>query len=270
MKVLRGEINRNSDGEDRDAITVRYTDYMNGTGEDSCVYHLYTTWNGSDVSSNTSKNHWVEFRIIQVGEHDGDGSVVTFMACHVLPTAKYMNKSDTNNTTSWSGSEMRSTLNNKNGYGMTGLSDLVESKKAKAITKMEAKYNSVASDWFSDARSSDTEDTFWLLSYSEITGKEYSDSNIRKEGNQYSWFNSKNISENNSNVYLKYEYKTRAGSNPDSTYGYLSKSWWLRSPMAYDDEQYDYYNFAYINGDGNPTCISEGYLPCGVVPAFCF
>ena len=76
--------------------TTTWAVYMNsdsGTGDIDTI-HLYTKWNGVDATTDVDK--WVEFRIVQVGEHDSDGSNVTFMAVHSLPTAQAMNSTDTN------------------------------------------------------------------------------------------------------------------------------------------------------------------------------
>ncbi len=65
------------------AVTAEYTTYM----QDDDV-HLYTKWNAAtgeaESAVTTGKNAYVEFRIIQVGAHDGDGSGLTFMAVHAL------------------------------------------------------------------------------------------------------------------------------------------------------------------------------------------
>lgn len=72
-----------------DQATINlYKSYMNGD-----KYHLYTKWNGSttDMGTNleddTAENGYIEFRIIQVGDHDGDGSVLTFQATNGLAQA---------------------------------------------------------------------------------------------------------------------------------------------------------------------------------------
>ncbi len=113
------------------AVTAEYTTYM----QDDDV-HLYTKWNAAtgeaESAVTTGKNAYVEFRIIQVGAHDGDGSGLTFMAVHALPAAKKMNASITN-AGGWASSAMRTTVFGSDGYVQTGLKDLESA--AMTVTK---------------------------------------------------------------------------------------------------------------------------------------
>ena len=101
MQVLQGTLTQVSAGKDKTAVAAEYTNYMNendAEGKASEV-RLYTKWYGDtkDPSGEAQDaNKWVEMRVIQVGEHDGDGSAVTFMPTHSLPTAKSINGAVTN------------------------------------------------------------------------------------------------------------------------------------------------------------------------------
>ncbi len=96
--------------------------------------HLYTAWKSSeDVTGNKTANEFVEFRIIHVEEHDEDGSAVTFMACHALPTDKAMNNTSTN-LGGWGSSNMKNTV--MTDYVAKGLSGLTPAaiKPTKEVT----------------------------------------------------------------------------------------------------------------------------------------
>lgn len=64
-----------------------YSKYKDWMENDS--YHLYTLLrsSGGAYLSPNSANNWLELRIINVGQHDGDGSGLTFEAVHCLTRA---------------------------------------------------------------------------------------------------------------------------------------------------------------------------------------
>ena len=215
-----------SDATAKATATTTWTNYMNsdtGTATDNTV-HLYTAWKGTDASDDADK--WVEFRIVQVGEHDGDGSNVTFMAVHSLPTAQQMNSTYTN-ANGWEGSTLRTST--MNSYVKAGLTDgFIDALKA--VTKENYSVEN-------------TKDSIWLMSYSELTGTTAADAG--DEGSQYTWFSDKVTNPTNSNQAIANLNKTRAGSNPRLM---SDDGAWLRSPC----KSYNKGTLGVID-DGDPT-----------------
>ncbi len=223
-------------------------------------YHLYTKWNGSDVTDANSKDKYVEFRIIQVGAHDKDGSALTFAATHSLPTAQQMN-SERTNAGGWASSAMRKTVFGDDGYVQAGLSGL----KDAAIEVSKAAASDSTGQW----KVSATSDKFWLLSNSEVFGDSseantlIGDGSFKVEGPQYDWFKAKGVNAKDDwstvNSAIEDMWKTRSGSRPA---GYYSTFWWLRSPYVGIS-----YLFGGVNSDGRPG-VSHVCNACSVVPAF--
>lgn len=250
MAVLHGTLTKTTAGKTKEQVTEEYTNYMNGknaAGTASQEVRLYTKWNGTDVTDDTSKNKYVEFRIIQVGEHDSDGSAITFMATHALPTAAQMNSSATNKN-GWTASSMYKTLNQSGGYVMAGLSDLVNSGSVKAVTK-----KSPTGSYGSWTTTSTSTDTFWLLAYSEVVAG--GDTNYADEGTRYTWF--ANGGDYKSNLYL-----TRAASRPtDNAYN----DWYLRSPyLSFTNA------FGFIRATSGIMYTAGPTIQRSVVPCFAF
>ena len=262
MEVLHGTKAQTSAGKDKAAVEAEYTNYMNGKSADGTTdqeVRLYTKWNGNDAGDGA--NRWVEFRIIQVGAHDGDGSAVTFMATHSLPTAKQMNSSESN-WGGWANSLMRTdTMTNYVKAGLSGLCKDDESTGAKTITKV-----TTSGSYGSWTEGSTTSDQFWLLSHTEVFGTDGNTlipTRFKAEGTQYTWFANKGVNAksgwNTSNSAIANINKTRAGGNPD---GYSFMSWWLRSPCV-DRSSW----FGCVGDYGDP----DGYyafMSRSVVPAF--
>lgn len=266
MEVLHGDKEETISGKSKSELQTEYSNYMNGKSADGTAdqeTRLYTKWNGSDVTDDSSKNKYVEFRIIQVGEHDSDGSAVTFMATHSLPTAKAMSNGNSNSG-AWKNSVMKNTYMSETGYVGQGLSSL----KAQAINvTKKTKYGSYGIPGWSDSTSTDK---FWLLSHSEV----FSPSNYtfpeatqhfgNNEGSQYAWFKAQSVNaeKGDSNVAISGLDKTRAGSSPASA---GTTSWWQRSPYLKQND-----NFGTVLTNGWPDFNSSAITLLGVVPAFCF
>ena len=237
-----------SDATAKNTATTTWTNYMNsdtGTATSNTV-HLYTKWNGTDATADADK--WVEFRIVQVGEHDGDGSNVTFMAVHSLPTAQAMNSTATN-ANGWEGSAMRTTMTS---YVEAGLSS-----DFKSALKTVSKKTVNTSDPTKNKIVSETQDSIWLMSYRELTGRSVNYDTTYNfagdEGSQYAWFSGKVAKPTDSNAAISNLYKTRAGSNPElldnTTLAFL------RSPYL----TYDSY-FVGVDSVGRPNCnCNAGY-----------
>ena len=258
MKVLHGTITQTSAGKDKDAVSAEYTNYMNGKDAEGNAkeIRLYTKWNGEDAGSGA--NQWVEFRIIQVGEHlnyssdvnSGDGSAVTFMATHSLPTSKQMNTSSINNTGGWTGSTMHTSVFAEGGYVQTGLSDLV----SHVIPVAKA---STAGDWKTWTNTT-SQEKFWLISYSELAGEDKV-SYFNNEGAQYEWCKTNVISPSfNYNPGIAGMDKTRAGSSPADV---GNMGWWERSPEL--DSAWAFGTAGTDGVLGSSYCIyTRGVLPC--------
>ena len=274
MAVLHGTKETTSAGNNKAAVEAEYKNYMNGknaNGEAQEV-RLYTKWNLNDTSADANK--WVEFRIIQVGEHlndstdatSGDGSAVTFMATHALPAAQQMNTAKTN-TGGWEASTLRTTMNAQNSYVMTGLSDLAPSVKAVTKKSTGGEYYNEYIDDRSKLTDTYTTDTFWTVSYSELCGENtvvITDTEnwglYRNEGSQYSWFTNKITNVKGSNSAIENLSYTRDNTR-------LNVYWWSRSFFL---EKSQPYNFGGVGYNGDPTYGVDVTTLRAVVPAFCF
>ncbi|MDO4841181.1 MAG: hypothetical protein Q3982_00685 [Phoenicibacter congonensis] len=207
---------------------------------------LYTFW--QEDAALPYANRYVEFRIIQVGEHDNDGSAVSFMATHALPAAQQMNSEGTS-VGGWTGSQLYKTV--MPGYvakGLQGISPKAVAKKSTTSTTTE--------DWAEIT----TSDTFWLLSYSEVTGSSLP--YIRSEGTQYVWFADSGIKPSSSNPALAGLPKTRNGGTPASAWDLQA---WSRSP----DVQFGR-GFGTIDNAGYPDSTFFASRYYSIVPAFSF
>lgn len=207
---------------------------------------LYTFW--QEDAALPYANRYVEFRIIQVGEHDNDGSAVSFMATHALPAAQQMNSEGTS-VGGWTGSQLYKTV--MPGYvakGLQGISPKAVAKKSTTSTTTE--------DWAEIT----TSDTFWLLSYSEVTGSSLP--YIRSEGTQYVWFADSGIKPSSSNPALAGLPKTRNGGTPASVWDLQA---WSRSP----DVQFGR-GFGTIDNAGYPDSTFFASRYYSIVPAFSF
>ena len=235
--------------------------------------HLYTYWNGDDAVAFADR--FVEFRIIEVSDagghlnspydaNSGDGSTVTFLATHSLPTAKNMNSKSTNKG-SWADSLMRTSTFGEGGYVQTGLSGLVD-----AVTTLNKRTTGgYYKNWAPD---SSTADKFWLLSYTELCsgqGRAF-DFNYYWEGTQYAWCKANITTTNADNPAIASMGKTRSGSNPTiiadkANYCGGVATWWFRSP-SYDNDA----DFGSVTSGGNPAGICLARDMHGVAPAFAF
>ncbi len=254
MKVLHGTLDKTSAGKDKAAVTAEWEGYMNGNT------HLYTRWYGSDAG--TGANQWVELRIIQVGEHDGDGSAVTFMATHGLPTAKPISN-DGSNAGGWAASQMRNTT--MIDYVAAGMKDIASS--VLTVNKIATSGN-YDDDW---TEGSVTSDKFWLLSNSEVYGTGDNNSFIGEgycyeEGTQYVWFAEQGVNAKNgyssSNSIIEDIYRTRSFTEEPINLYYVGC--WLRSPEIDVD---DCFGFISVYGSQGNDSTNLEY---SVVPAFAF
>jgi hypothetical protein len=261
MAVLHGEKAANNQGEDKAAVEARWSDYMGSDtggsssshdGWTSSTVHLYTRWNG-DSKTASDEDGWVELRVVQVGAHDSDGSAVTFMAVHSLPTGKAVNgtsSSDATTSGGWEKSEMRTTV----------MKDYVQAnldEGFKSAVKTVSKKTVNTSDPSSDPTVSSTDDAVWLMSYKELTGTKQSFTG--DEGEQYSWFSGKVTDPTGNNAAIANLCYTRSGSIPSSLTGYYA---WLRSPCLYLKTY-----FMSASSTGNPYSNIYTHSKFGVCPA---
>ncbi len=242
---------------DSDVIS-EYTDFMTKDN-----YHLYTRYGSGD---GTNKNDYAEFRIIQVGQHfnvDGDetsadGSVLTFMATHELPTAYVASGGATQG--GWGTSSLRSNMSSGEIFKsfQTGFTN--------DVVNVQKKYNS---GYGASATSTPltSSDKLWTISYSELfaTGT-YSGSLPQGEGTAYSWCTNNSISGSGNNPCLSF--KTRVGGIPgscDATTSSYNYAWWLRSPFATST-----FKMTLVNNNGAIGGEMTAWLRLGIVPCFAF
>ena len=249
-------------------VTTRW-----GTYYDNDV-KLYATYSGGasekmyDGTTTSALNGLVEFRILEVSGEAGhlntngvanssDGSVVTFMATHVLPTAEDMNATGTSNG-GWNAMPLRAKLQSGG-----AIYNKFPTALTSAIKKVD-KLNHVGGNSSDQSASgTTTNDLFWLISYSEIyyTGTYFATAPMN-EGTAYKWCIDKNIDGSNANGVLAYT--TRSGATPGSCdFNYCC--WWQRSPRVGNNGSY-----FDVSKDGKTASATYPYRKLGVAPAFCF
>ncbi len=215
---------------------------------------LYTIWNYDRVTNFT--NRFVEFRVIQVGEHDNDGSVATFMCTHSLPSADQMKPDNAGNSGGWIESTMYQKMNSEDGYIMRGLSGLATS--VRAVEKKSTTGN------FTDGwTSTSSTDTFWLLSRSEIS-ETFTTTDFRYEGSAYPWIvaNGKRSSDGQTIAMDALDKNRNGDDTSDDLY-----DWWTRSPRIADDYEWGMV-YTFFNPD--ISLYNGAMADNGIVPCFCF
>lgn len=231
---------------------------------------LYAAYSGGDTEADntgatSALNGLVEFRILEVSGAAGhlnvtgdnsssDGSAVTFMATHVLPTAYQMNSNWTAAAV-WNSSVLRGAL--QSGGEIFAKFPTNLTSKIKLVSKL----NNAGGAAGQTAAGATTQDAFWILSFNELTGssKPYTPSN---EGTQYAWCVTNVVSGTENNASLVFT--TRASGTPGSSASDYKGHVWERSPNV-EGERY----FIRISNAGSPSTYgyADDYL--GVAPAFC-
>lgn len=232
---------------------------------------LYATYSGGETETDSAGatsdlNKLVEFRILEVSgasghlnvagdDASGDGSVVTFMATHTLPTAYQMNSSWTSDAI-WSSSVLRDKLQSGGEIFAKFPENLT--RNIKAVSKM----NNAGGGAGQTAAGTTTQDAFWIISYNELTGssQEYTPTN---EGTQYAWCaaNVGSGPQNNDSLVFTTRSGEAAGSFSAGAEGQL----WERSPNV-SHTRY----FMRITNAGSPSTFGYADDFVGVAPAFCF
>lgn len=150
------------------------------------AYHLFARISGDG----TSVNDWLECRIIHVGQHDSDGSGLTFQAVHALPERyKWDTKWTSGQAPNWSNCTLRTTLNS------TILNTLPSTlqKNIKTLNKLS---NATAGTNPNGGSTVNTQDKLWLISYTEITKNVINNSywtDVNHDGSVYSSWEGKNL-----------------------------------------------------------------------------
>ncbi len=242
--------------QDGDATTIaEYEAFLENDN-----YHLFTKWNGSQAeygeASDTThaENQYVEFRILEVGNHDdgnGNGDVLTFQATHMLPVAAKLASSNSNSG-GWKSTNLYSSLNSSSGSIASsfnsGFISAIKSVTKKSTTGSKSKTTSVSTN------------SLWVASRVEMSSVTYA--GFKDEGKQYAYYASKDINDVSVNPCLAR--KTRAGATPSSSTTKLS-GWWERSPRTMDRD-----SFLYVKDNGTPKDVYGASQYLGVVPCFCF
>ena len=264
-----------------EAVIAEYNSYLKNDS-----MRLYTRWNGSIVDKGAGEepdpeaNKYVEFRILQVGDHDNEGCNITFQAAHVLPTAYVMNKLSeeeaihgvdeagneytkySTTTGGWAESELRAEL--QEGGSIYSCFDSAFTDKILSVSKKSSK-----GDGSTELTSSLNK--FWLPCFSELTGVSVRGT-ICGEGSQFTFYKNKGVSYYGSeypkkNCFECLQLGTRTDYLPENID--YAQGWWLRSPALITGTWGG--SFAHIRSMSGATgyyTLSESAL--GVSPAFCF
>ncbi len=272
QEEIRRDVQKIKAGDE--ATKEYYTQIMN-----SDAYHLYTKWNGEKTRRSGKEDArlgYVEFRIIQVGSHDGDGSALTFQAIHKLQVGYYMNQVvwghntlwnlDTwvpTNQNGWANCDMRAALNkDKNGNAGVILKNFSEG----FINDLYGVEKTTTKGWCSQDTQTST-DIMWNLSLNEATG--YGAEGYGKEGTQYQYFKNLGFNMDDKKTWSCLMRRTRAWDSvaadyPGADVTGSSGQWWLRSPQLCNYETYHA-----IAGNGNPMVHCGSDYAYGICPAFC-
>lgn len=264
MRILRNK--SNSKYEETKA---KWENYYN---EDIRLYTTYSggstapLWNtgAADVATlYVPQNALFEFRIIEVSGsdgHDGDGSVVTFMATHLTPDAYSMTSTTVTNIGGWGSSSLRTIMNSG------AIFKKFNTNFTNKIKSVKKSYNAGGDGNSVDRAASTCYDKFWVPSVTELFARKEGYS--RKywpngEGQIYEWCKKINavtstlVGSNSS-----YILKTRCGQN--GRYG--SGSWFTRTPHVQNNTQWA--SISSSEGTTVPSSFSTHIY--GVCIAFCF
>ena len=237
------------------SVTSQYKNFMS-----SDKYHLYTRWLGSTIDGSNNKqdeNMYAEFRIIEVGSHDGDGSTLTFQSVYAFPEARAMND-EPSSEGGWANSSMQSYLNTEGSSGFLG--GLYSGFYRNVIEVKKGSTNGEGPDI-----TAAIENQFWLASVVELTGTD--EEGYADEGSQYAYYQDKSLLVPGEHPGMKR--LTRAGYGPLNYTGGDSKgsAWWTRSPsVTGGGEQFN----RVVGGATQLIKSMDADNALGVVPCFCF
>ena len=194
-----------------------------------------------------------------------DGSVLSFMATHALPTAYAMNSSETSSG-GWNSCAVRGKLRSGGEIYNNFPSDL--RNNIKQVKKLTVKDDT--GDSFT-APTQTTTDLFWLMSYRELvaTGNFVKDASPN-EGTTYQLCNKKKIDgETENNSVIGAMCRTRAGRSPGNLWfsSPTTGVTWLRAPYA----SWGFRAIAYTPVQPGVVDYHWQADECmGVAPCFCF
>ncbi len=237
-----------------DSATI--AEYKKYLSDDSV--HLYTRWNGSTVDASgesQAANKYVEFRILQVGNHDSEGCNITFQATHLLPEASVMNSDDVN-AGGWGATELRASM--QPGGAIYKNFDSSFTDKILTVSKASTKGDMSMDKVYS-------QDKFWILCYSELTGA--GRSNLAGfEGSQYAYWAEKGITYESREKFPDLVLKTRADNYPANLDPAMYR-WWERSPLLAENWPGSFVNVVSGGEVGHGAGASDSM---GIALAFCF
>ena len=236
------------------AVIAEYTEYMHNDSP-----HLY-----AKIGTGTGADDYLEMRIIQVGQHDDDGSALTFQAVHAWPTALRMNTKDYNQAGYWQYDVHRYLRGER--FNPGPFWNMLPSGLSAQIIEVYKEYTH--NDYRNGYQSGGRKFTgMWVLGYFELFGAgPFADT--PSDGSQYAFWKDKGVT----NQYPEYKtlsdfhlYKTRSGGNPTPPSGYGSvkvlNEFWTR--MAFSSN-----GFQMVAQDGHPHGYTANSV-ISVVPAFC-
>ncbi len=237
-----------------DSATI--AEYKKYLSDDSV--HLYTRWNGSTVDASgesQAANKYVEFRILQVGNHDSEGCNITFQATHLLPEASVMNSDDVN-AGGWGATELRASM--QPGGAIYKNFDSSFTDKILTVSKASTKGDMSMDKVYS-------QDKFWILCYSELTGAGTSGL-AGFEGSQYAYWAEKGITYESREKFPDLVLKTRADNYPANLDPAMYR-WWERSPLLAENWPGSFVNVVSGGEVGHGAGASDSM---GIALAFCF
>lgn len=165
-------------------------------------WHLFVKVAGDG----SAVNDWIEMRIINVGNHDNDGSAITFQTTHALKDAYAFDASyndptlATPYTGNWHSSDLRYALNER------WYNELPDSIKTNLVEVIKL-YNKTAGEKPNGGTASPTGDHVWALSFTEYI-------DITGTGNE--WWTEPTHLGSTYNFYASKHFKTGGAPDPDS------------------------------------------------------
>lgn len=209
--------------------------------EDEC--HFFTLLKSTDGSyvDPSSADSWAEFRIVHVGQHDSDGTGITFQAVHMLPKAYQMNSTATNEG-GWASSELRTKMQ----------------AGGEIYNMFDSSFMDKVVDVPATSSGNSPKGKLWLPSYSELTGT--SQQYVASDGSQFDYWNGKVTNPIDENDCL---HITGSRSGNSVSLIELDNCWWLRTPNTQYLE-----TFQFVSGSGFPSFYNDSNLLLGVVPCF--
>ena len=239
-------------------VIDEYKSYMKNDN-----YHLYSVYFGysaDEVASLNETNEYVEFRIIDVGSHDDDGSALTFQATHVLPSA-YIYHGYNDFDGGWPKTSLRAKLQDDGEIVNYFPSEFVtDMKKVTKKTMFETNKTTITT----------SSDKMWIPSFVEVYSS--TEDGYKGEGTQYAYYSSLGIKYKNDYNPSLILY-TRAGNPAGGAFSELvggelvyKPYWKLRSPNLTCVQD----RYLQVDGYGMTYELLNMTTMTAVSPCFCF